>query len=153
MEAHGLLHFPPIRPVAPCAQGNAQAQSVIASGSSERFLEACLPRGLPNTPERARTPNLRFRRPMLYPFELQAQHFLSSGTIAACERRCQGPAGKIEKRPGRPRAAGPAGRSPGPFSGQKKTLRPPAHRKFCCDKAFTQGPKKSIPDLQKSRYA
>ncbi len=26
-----------------------------------------------NTPERIRTSNLRFRRPMLYPFELQAQ--------------------------------------------------------------------------------
>ncbi len=29
-----------------------------------------------NTPERARTPNLRFRRPTLYPIELQAQQLL-----------------------------------------------------------------------------
>jgi len=44
-----------------------------------------------NTPGEIRTPNLRFRRPMLYPIELQARNQLPRRDITACHGRCQGP--------------------------------------------------------------
>jgi hypothetical protein len=37
-----------------------------------------------NTPGGIRTPNLRFRRPTLYPIELQAQKLLSINSIISC---------------------------------------------------------------------
>jgi hypothetical protein len=42
-----------------------------------------------NTPGGIRTPNLRFRRPTLYPIELQAQQILSLCSIVSCQRCCQ----------------------------------------------------------------
>ncbi len=42
-----------------------------------------------NTPERTRTSNLRFRRPTLYPIELQALQCLSHCNIATYYTYCQ----------------------------------------------------------------
>ena len=78
-------------------------------GGAENTPTGAVKNGDCNTPERIRTPNLRFRRPTLYPIELQARHFLSSGTIAGCTRCCQGSPGKNaqkhhpRERPSRPR--------------------------------------------------
>ena len=44
--------------------------------SAETTPTGAIKNGDSNTPERARTPNLRFRRPTLYPIELQAQKLL-----------------------------------------------------------------------------
>jgi integrase len=41
--------------------------------------------GLSTTPGGIRTPNLRFRRPTLYPIELQAQKFLGFDSIISCQ--------------------------------------------------------------------
>jgi hypothetical protein len=44
-----------------------------------------------NAPGGIRTPNLRFRRPMLYPIELQAPVFLCVRSITTCGSSCQVP--------------------------------------------------------------
>ncbi len=66
-------------------------------GSAENTPTGDVENGVCITPGGARTPNLRFRRPTLYPIELQAQYSLRGRTIAAWQRGCQGSVRKITR--------------------------------------------------------